>query len=230
MVKRNLNKSGQKLIAAAVVACLMVSLTPAATQKSKARRSRTVTTSDPKDLFSLGFFYYNNDDIRDDKAANQFKRVIRDFPNSEDAERAQFFLGSYYQRKYYIEKDKYAEDDDDSIEDAIEEYETYIRRYPAGGPCQCLSDAHFNLALAYLQLGKTAEAQQQLGRMFESYGNDPAVYISQVVWSSNPKDAIDSHFDARRLAEYTLSISNESFDEIVTLLKRWCNGQKNRGH
>lgn len=233
MTERNLNKSGPKLglVAVVVVACLTVSLTPAAAQRARtARRAQTATKSTPKDLFSLGLFYYNNDDIRDDKAAKQFKRVIKDFPNSEEAERAQFYRGSYYQRKYYIEKEKYGKDDDDSIEDAVEEYETYISKYPAGGPCQCLSDAHFNLSLAYLQLNKKAEAQQQLHRMFESSANDPAVYIYQVVWSPNPNDVIDSHFDARRLAEYTFSISNSSFDEIVTLLKRWSKSQKSKGY
>jgi TolA-binding protein len=215
------------LFAAALLTSLTLPAAPATAQKGGGQR-RAAAGNTPEEIFSLGFFYYNNSDIRDDNAAKQFQRVIKNYPKSEEAERAQFFLASYYQRKYYIRKERYGEPDPDALNAAENEYAKYIRDYPNGGPCQCLSDAYFHLALVHLQQGNHNAARHQLTRLSEEAGKDPAVYVYQVVWSSNSNDVIDSHFDAKSLAEHTSRISGLPFSDAVSLLKRWCRDQKSK--
>jgi hypothetical protein len=60
-------------------------------------------------------------------------------------------------------------------------------------------------------------------------GIDSAVYIYQVIWSANPKDVIDSHFDTARLAEFTYQTSGvQPFDTFVRQLRLWCISQKSK--
>lgn len=222
---------GKVLALAAVALTLWLAVSPpssAAPQKKRGKSSRPAAGASAAELFSLGFFYYNNSDVRDDNAAKQFGLVIKNHPKSEEAEKAQFFLASYYQRKYYIRKERYGDEDNDALEEAKDEYEKYIEVYPNGGPCQCLSDAYFHLALVHLQEGNKNAARHQLQRLFEEAGKDPAVYIYQVVWTSNSNDVIDSHFDAQKLAKYTTTISDFPFSDAVNLLKKWCRDQRSK--
>lgn len=216
------------LLAAASLAPLTLPASTATARQKGVAQRRAAAGSTPEEIFSLGFFYYNNSDIRDDNAAKQFQRVIRNYSRSEEAERAQFFLASYYQRKYYIRKERYGEADPDALNAAENEYEKYIQNYPNGGPCQCLSDAYFNLAMVHLQKGNHNAARHRLARLSEEAGKDPSVYIYQVVWSSNSNDVIDSHFDAKSLAQYTSKISGLPFDDAVNVLKRWSRDQKSK--
>lgn len=191
-------------------------------QKGGKRKSVT----GPAQLFALGHFYLENDDVSD-KAADNFKKVITDYPSSQEAAKAQFFLASYYQRKFYIMQNK-NETKTSYLHDARREFEKYIEKYPEDSSCQCLSDAHFNLALVNLRLGEKAPAQKSLYAIKKTSIYDPAVYINQVVWSSNSKDVIDSHFDAVRLADQTYTISSMEFGQFVILLKKWCQSMKSR--
>jgi hypothetical protein len=118
--------------------------------------------------------------------------------------------------------------DNDTLEEARKAYEDYIGKYPQGGSCQCLSDAYFNLAMVYFQLGNPAVARVQLENIRTSYPRDRLVYIYQVISSPNQKDIIDSHFDALRLAEYTSSITVVQFNTAASLLKKWCRNEKSR--
>ncbi len=217
------------LLAAASLISLTLPASSATTPKGGVQGRRAAAVgSTPEEIFSLGFFYYNNSDIRDDNAAKQFQQVIRYHPKSEEAERAQFFLASYYQRKYYIKQQRFGETDPDALNEAENQYQKYIQDYPNGGPCQCLSDAYFHLALVHLQKGNHNAARHLLARLSEEAGKDSAVYIYQVVWSSNSNDVIDSHFDAKSLAEYTSRISGLPFGDVVSVLKRWCRDQKSK--
>src|SRR2546425_1104819 len=67
-----------------------------------AQRIRRPISPQPKQataeqILSVGELYYNNAEIND-KAAQQFRLVIKKYPNSREAEKAQYYLGSYYQR------------------------------------------------------------------------------------------------------------------------------------
>lgn len=194
----------------------------------RAPAQQRAATAGPDRLYSRGFFLYENNDTSDGAAA-YFEDVIGSYPDSPEAERAQFFLGGYYQRKYQIKSSRSpSETDSETLVKAREAYETYLRRYPQGGPCQCLSDAHFNLALVYLQLGNSGAARAHLLRLQESHAADPAVYIYQVTWSESQREVIDSHFDARRLGEYAYGIAGLRFEDATALLKKWCRNEKSR--
>jgi tol-pal system protein YbgF len=74
-------------------------------------------------------------------ARRQFEQLLKNFPNSENADNAQFWIGeSYFQEKWY--------------EKAILEYQTVIEKYPKGNKVPA---AMLKQGMAFLQLGdKTA--------------------------------------------------------------------------
>jgi tetratricopeptide (TPR) repeat protein len=214
---------GTRLVALLAASLLLVA--PVAAQK-RASKSAAPQTQDADKLYSQGFFAYENFDTSD-KAPESFRQVIKKYPRTTAAESAQFFLGSFYQRKYQLELLNGAHDVD-ALTEAKKAFEGYIAKYPKDSSCQCLSDAYFNLALVYFQLGNPATARTQLAKINDSYAYDRLIYIYQVVSSPNQKDVIDSHFDAVRLANYTSSITGMPFDTAVVLLRRWCTGERGK--
>ncbi|HEX7312444.1 MAG TPA: tetratricopeptide repeat protein [Pyrinomonadaceae bacterium] len=202
-------------------------LPASAIQKGRTRKAQ-VEGSTPEQIYSIGFFYYNNNEIKDDKAARQFQYVIDKFPSSAEAEKAQFFLGSYYHRKFNMQRQRSVETGSETLTKARDAYEAYIKKYPKGGPCECLSDAYFNLSIVHMQLRETAQARQRLNTMKETSRIDPTVYVYQVIWSFSSKDIIDSHFDTVNLANYADQISGLDTDLFIKQLKLWCMSQKSR--
>lgn len=182
-----------------------------------------------KQAYSLGIFYYHNDDISD-KAATQFEMVRKKYPNTKEAESAQYYLASYYQRKYYIQREKWRKTDAAALGLAEKEYFAYIDRYSNHASSEWLSDSHFNLALVFLQWNKTDWAGDILQRMLRASNADRKVYLYQIIWSSNTSDVIDDHLDAGELARYTRTLVNngQPFENNVANLRRWCQGQKSR--
>lgn len=233
MIELYRNKSlGQVLVFGIVVllTCFVASPLATAAQRSKKVNPQQSMATTPEQIFSVGELYYNNGDIQD-RASKQFRLVIQKYPASSEARKAQYYLGSYYQRKYYIQKERLLDDESRALAQAAYEYEKFLDKYSdwSAASSEYLSDARFNLSLVHLQLGDVGKAQGQFYRMREDYNRDRSVYIYQVVWSSNSKDVIDGSFDARLLSEYALSISSfGSFDQILSLLKRWCRSQKSR--
>lgn len=185
--------------------------------------------SDPDKMYSLGIFYYNNDDITD-KAAEQFRNLKTTYPNSPKAANAQYYLGSYYQRKFYIQRERSKTTDWGALGMAEKEYFLYIDKYSSGGASEWLSDSHFNLALVFLQENQQDWARDILNRMSRAANQDRKVYIYQIVWSSDPADVLDYSFDAGDLARYTASLVNngQNFEQNVASLKRWCGSHRSR--
>ncbi len=213
--------------------CLLVFAAPAALgQKTPATRPKTSQTqqagnaSSPDQLLKLGYFYYNNDDITD-KAAEQFMAVISKYPKSAEAETAQYYLGSYYQRKYYVQMEKYRKQDERSLEAAKKEYKAYTDKYYKTGSHQWLSDAFFNLALVYLQAGDARNAGYELAKIGGASSLDNSVYIYQVTYSQSYDDVIDANINAKRLADYASSLINskQSFKQTVSSIRDWCRNQ-----
>ena len=206
---------------------LFIFAAPAASaQKSKGSISMQ-SQSQPQSaeqILKLGFFYYNNDDITD-KAAEQFRAVIAKYPKSNEAETAQYYLGSYYQRKYYVQMEKYRKQDARALESAKKEYRAYTDRYYKAGSRQWLSDAFFNLALVYLQAGDARNAGYELSKIGGASGLDNAIYIYQVVYSQSYDDVVDSSCNSKRLADYTSSLikdSRQSFKQTTAAISDWC--------
>jgi tetratricopeptide (TPR) repeat protein len=199
--------------------------------RSKNRRS------DPQPSLAVADLYYRNNDISD-KAAAQYRRVRDQFPNSKEAARAQYFLGSYYHRKFYIQKDKKLKEELGLLIEAQGQYEDYVNRYAwkTNSP-DWLADAYFNLALVFLQRGENKKAEEFLGKMYGAAPYDRTTHVYQVIWSPNTRDIIDSSFDSRQLSEYANSLiyshayqqkvtTGPTFDTIVDRIKLWCKGRK----
>jgi tetratricopeptide (TPR) repeat protein len=198
------------------------------------------TSRDPKPILALADLYYKNNDITD-KAAVQYRKVRDQFPAAKEAERAQYFLGSYYHRKFYIQREKKLNQDYGLLVEAQGQYEDYAGKYAwrSKSP-DWLADAYFNLALVFLQRGESKKAEEFLGKMYGAAPYDRTTYVYQVIWSPNTKDIIDSSFDSKQLAEYANSLiysyaygqtqvqrpSGPTFETIVEKIKLWCKGRK----
>ncbi len=213
-------------VATAAFLLVPVSLLPTAAEPQKKRATATPCSSASQCL-SLGLFYFNNDDISD-RAAQQFRAVIRGYPQSAEAEKAQYYLGCYYQRKFYIQRQRYRRDDSTLLEQAQREYLGYIGKYSTQGKGEWLADAHFNAALAYVQSGDASGARNILKRMVSAAARDQKVYVYQVVWSLDRSDVVDEDIEALALANYTQTLLGRPVDQVVLELKRWCQSRRSR--
>jgi tetratricopeptide (TPR) repeat protein len=204
-------------------------LPPLANAQRRGAKNKAAVGNSPEQLFSRGFFYLNNNNVTD-KAADEFKRLMSKYPHSQEAQKAQFFLGSYYQRKYNIlsQRGSHLASSSDLYK-ARDAFRAYIDKYPNDSPCECLADAYFNLSLVLKQLGANSEAGQWLDKLKGVRDIDSRVYIYQIVWSSSSKDIIDSHFDTGHLGNYAYTISGRDFDTFIMLMKSWCRSEKSRG-
>ena len=188
--------------------------------------------STAEQCLSLGLFYYNNDDISD-KASQQFKLVMTRYPRSaKQVETAQYYLASYYQRKYYIQVQRLGVGKGGSavLKLAAAEYRNYTDQYYKSGSSQWLADAFFNLALVYLQMGDTTSAYNELSKMRDAEWRDQSVYVYEVVWSLRPEDVVNGSLSTSSLANFALGGLKhyDSFDQTVSLIKGWCQGNKQK--
>lgn len=205
-----------------------------------AQRRTTVRRADPKAILAVADLYYKNNDITD-RAAVEYRRVRDQFRNSKESERAQYFLGSYYHRKFYIQREKKLKEDYGLLAEAERQYEEYAKNYAwkSKSP-EWLADTYFNLALIFLQRGDNKKAEGFLGKMYGVARDDSTTHVYQVIWSPNTKDIIDSSFDSKQLAEYANSLiyayaygqqqqvqrqQGPPFETIVERIKRWCKGK-----
>ena len=88
-----------------------------------------------------------------DGARRKFEAFLKQYPNTELSDNAQFWIGeTYYQKK--------------DFEKAILEYEKVIAKYPEGDK---VSSALFKQALAFSDLGDKTNARNLLRRVIERY-------------------------------------------------------------
>jgi tol-pal system protein YbgF len=86
-------------------------------------------------------------------ARRKFEAFLKQYPNTELSDNAQFWIGE----TYYLKKD---------FEKAILEYEKAIVKYPEGDK---IPAALFKQALAFLELGDKTNAKNLLKRVIERY-------------------------------------------------------------
>jgi len=86
-------------------------------------------------------------------AQRKFEAFLKQYPNTELSDNAQFWIGE----TYYLKKD---------FEKAILEYEKAIAKYPEGDK---IPAALFKQALAFLELGDKTNARNLLRRVMERY-------------------------------------------------------------
>jgi tol-pal system protein YbgF len=88
-----------------------------------------------------------------DRARNQFEAFLKDYPDMELSDNAQFWIAeSYYQKK--------------DFEKAILEYENVMAKFPAGDKVPA---ALYKQALAFLELGDKTNARTLFKRLIERY-------------------------------------------------------------
>jgi len=103
------------------------------------------------DLYKDAYEAYHKGDL--EGARRKFETFLKQYPNTELSDNAQFWIGE----TYYVKKD---------YERAILEYEKAIVKYPEGDK---MPAALFKQALAFLELGDRGNARNLLKRVIEKY-------------------------------------------------------------
>ena len=102
-------------------------------------------------LYREAYDAYQKGDM--EEARRRFETFMKQYPNTELSDNAQFWIGeTYYQKKDY--------------EKAILEYEKVIVTYPEG---EKVSSALFKQGLAFLELGDRTNGKNLLKRVMERY-------------------------------------------------------------
>jgi len=103
------------------------------------------------DLYKDAYETFQKNDL--EGARRKFEVFLKQYPNTELSDNAQFWIGE----TYYLKKD---------YEKAILEYEKAIAKYPEGDK---IPSALFKQALAFLELGDKTNARNLLRRVIERY-------------------------------------------------------------
>lgn len=98
-----------------------------------------------------------------DVAISGFRRFIEEFPGSENADNAQYWIG-----ECYYSQGKY--------DTALIELQRVISRYPNGNKA---SAAAYKIALVYQQQGDEARAREQLNRVVRDYPNSAEAKLAR---------------------------------------------------
>jgi len=110
-------------------------------------------TTGAGDLYKDSYETFQKGDL--EGARRKFETFLKQYPNTELSDNAQFWIGeTYYQKK--------------DFEKAILEYEKAIAKYPEGDK---IPAALFKQALAFLELGDKSSAKNLLKRVIERYPN-----------------------------------------------------------
>lgn len=195
---------------ASVTLVLLISIAPVAECQSAAK------------LLKEGSRYQAADDTSD-QAADLYRQLIRKYPKSAEAESAQFFLGAYYERKFFILEHRSKVPDWGSLNRAEEELYTYKGKYPRGF---YVADAFHMLAIAALRRGYKDTARNWWTIMREASTKDRQVYIFRITWSSSTDDVIKGYCKTSALAAASVDALNKesSFDGVVRALTSWARG------
>jgi len=104
-----------------------------------------------KTIYTTARQAYDNGEL--DKARQHFQKLIQDYPTSDNADNAQFWIGeSYYREKWY--------------ERAILEYQTVLEKYPKGNKVPA---AMLKQGLALLQIKEKSSARLILQELVKKY-------------------------------------------------------------
>jgi tol-pal system protein YbgF len=103
------------------------------------------------DIYKDAYETFHRGDL--EGARRKFEAFLKQYPNTELSDNAQFWIGE----TYYLKKD---------FERAILEYEKAMVKYPEGDK---IPAALFKQALAFLELGDKANARNLLKRVIEKY-------------------------------------------------------------
>ena len=113
------------------------------------------------DLYREAYETFQKGDL--EGAQRKFEAFLKQYPNTELSDNAQFWIGE----TYYLKKD---------FEKAILEYEKAILKYPEGDK---IPAALFKQALAFLELGDKMNAINLLKRVIERYPHSDQAEIAR---------------------------------------------------
>ena len=181
----------------------------------------------PAQLLRQGSRYQASDDTSD-RAPELYREVIVKHPKSAEAESAQFFLGGYYNRKFFILEGRNQVQDWGSFNMAEEALYTYLDRYPRGF---YLADSYHTLALIALRRNYRDKAISLWTRMKEVADKDKKVYIYRFTWSTNSDDVIKGYCDTEALAEAGFKVMGQksSFAGKINSLTNWARNNCSSG-
>jgi len=180
---------------------------------------RAVCQKPEQQLLREGGRYQAIDDTTD-RATEMYQQLIKQYPNSAEAESAQYFSGAYYSRKFFIIEKRSNVQDWGSMNRAEQELYAYIGKYPRG---LYLADSYNTLAIVALRRGYRDNARGLWTEMRDSADKDRKVFISRVTWSSSNDDVIKGYCDTAALADTSLGLLDKklSFDQMVGELTNW---------
>jgi len=105
-------------------------------------------------------------DGRYEYAIGYYQELVNQYPQSEFAMPAQYFIGLSYSSKPNAQGEHPDEDGEDDLNKACEAYETFIQKYSSS---ELALDAHWNLALLYDRLGRQEKAVDVCKQIIEKY-------------------------------------------------------------
>lgn len=185
--------------------------------------ARSQRKSSAANLLSEATYYQSGDDTSD-RAADSYRQLILRYPNSRQAEQAQFYLGTYYQNKFFILEHRFKTQDWSSFNQAEDALKAYVGKYPRGS---YLADAYYALALISLRRGynnKYRDDAISLLKKMSGQRADGQVYMYKVVWSPHSDDVLKRTCAKNSLAASALILINKNttFENFSVALKEWC--------
>jgi tol-pal system protein YbgF len=136
---------------------------PEAAEKEVRSDSKDVSTgkADKDSLYAKAYETFKEGKYN--KARADFQNFLKQFPNTEYSERAQFWIGEcfYFEKKY---------------EEAILEYEKVVKNYPKGNK---ISSALLKQGLSFLMLGDKSSAKLILRQVIKNYPNTSQARIAK---------------------------------------------------
>ena len=173
---------------------------------------------DKQQLMKHGAGYHATDDTSD-RAADAYRQLIAQYPNSREAEAAQFSLGSYFSRKFFILEQRDRVQDWESFNKAEEALYKYVGTYPSGSYA---ADAYHTLAIIALRRGYNENAISAWNKAKEAAASDQKVYLQRIAWSPSDDDLIKRYCDSGALADFGLgAVARLQFHEAVDVLTKW---------
>jgi tol-pal system protein YbgF len=136
---------------------------PEGAEKEVRSESKDISTgkTDKDSLYAKAYETFKEGKYN--KARADFQNFLKQFPNTEYTERAQFWIGEcfYFEKKY---------------EEAILEYEKVVKNYPKGNK---ISSALLKQGLSFLMLGDKSSAKLILQQVIKNYPNTSQARIAK---------------------------------------------------
>ena len=221
----------QRVLALLVMLLGVMGLTCPESVAQQNRTAQQSIASGSDKLMSLGDYYLRTDDTAD-TADRYYKQLVNSFPGTRNAGIAQYKRGVYWQKKFYILKQRNGKIDKKALSALTEAegqlYDFITKDAESTKTLDLLADAEFSLAFVYLQNNRPKEAKGWLNQIiYKDAKLDGKLYIYRVVWSTNPNDVVDRNYDAAQLAQFAHDTIAKglSSEQVISQVTQWCRRQ-----